>query len=69
MKDVKTLAGLSELNRDLEFYIAGEDAAHISAKVLISYKNRLQIICNEDVKGWTKMKEEQSLSEHEEKPH
>lgn len=67
VKDVKTLASLEELKRDLEFYIAGEEDGHLSPKLLTGYKNRLQNILNDDMKSWRKIKEEQFLSEHEEK--
>lgn len=67
MKDVKTLASLYELKRDLEFYLTGEDEEHITLKILTTFKNRLQVILEEDVKSWNKIKEEQSLLEHDEK--
>lgn len=67
VKDVKTLTSLVELKRDLEFYIAGESESQISTKALARYKDRLQSICNDDVKSWSKIKEDQNLTESEEK--
>lgn len=67
IKDVKTLTSLRELKRDLEFYIAGEPVEQISTKALMRYKDRLQSICNDDVKTWSKIKEEQNLTDSEEK--
>lgn len=67
IKDVKTLTSLRELKRDLEFYIAGESEEQISVKTLARFKDRLQNICNDDVKTWSKIKEEQNLTENDEK--
>lgn len=67
VKDVKTLTSLGELKRDLEFYIAGETEEQISVRALARYKDRLQNICNDDVKTWSKIKEEQNLTDNEEK--
>lgn len=67
VKDVNTLASLRELKRDLEFYLAGKPVDQLSTKILITYKNRLQIICNDDIKSWNKIKEDQILTEQDEK--
>lgn len=67
VKDVKTLTSLRELKRDLEFYIAGESEEQISVKALTRYKDRLQDICYDDVKTWSKIKAEQNLTEQEER--
>jgi len=67
IKDVKTLTSLQELKRDLKFYIAGMPDEQISIQTLVHYKDRLQSICNDDVKTWSKIKEEQNLTDSEEK--
>ncbi|WP_318509015.1 DUF4231 domain-containing protein [Bacillus sp. T3] len=67
IKDVKTLTSLQELKRDLNFYIAGMPEEKISIQTLVRYKDRLQSICNDDVKTWSKIKEEQNLTDSEEK--
>ncbi len=59
VKDVKTLSGLWELKRDLEFLSAGESEENIPAETLLRYKNRFQQICNEDLKIWSNLKENQ----------
>jgi hypothetical protein len=59
VRDVKTLAGLWELKRDLEFLSAGEPEGNIPPETLLLYKNRFQQICNEDLKIWSNLKENQ----------
>jgi hypothetical protein len=67
VKDVKTLTALGELKRDLEFYIAGEQMEQISLRTLTRYKDRLQSILNDDLKTWSKIKDEQNESDIDEK--
>lgn len=63
VKDVKTLGRLLELKRDLEFMSAGGAEEKISDETLLRYKNRLQRICNEDIKTWSNIKENQIESD------
>ncbi len=65
VKDVKTLAALWELKRDLEFLSAGGSEGKIPAETLLLYKNRFQQICNEDLKIWSNLKENQIESNGE----
>ncbi|HDR7431267.1 SLATT domain-containing protein [Bacillus toyonensis] len=58
-KDVITLSRLRELKREIEFFAAGEVSEGLSIEELISYKEKLQNICNEDVITWSNLKEEQ----------
>ncbi|MEW8987735.1 MAG: DUF4231 domain-containing protein [Bacillus sp. (in: firmicutes)] len=67
VKDVKTLTSLRELKRDLEFFIAGEPEEQMSVRTLARFKDRLQNICNDDVKTWSKIKEEQAITDNDEK--
>ncbi|MBB6446337.1 hypothetical protein HNR53_002994 [Bacillus benzoevorans] len=63
VKDVKTLARLWELKRDVEFLSAGEAEEEIPDDILMRYKNRLQRICYEDIKTWSHIKENQIESD------
>ncbi|QDP99652.1 DUF4231 domain-containing protein [Lysinibacillus fusiformis] len=56
-KDIRTLAILKELKRDIDFNIAGEQKENISIELLTEYKNRLQNILTEDVNTWSKIRE------------
>jgi hypothetical protein len=61
VKDVKTLESLRELKRDFEFYVASENKDGLTIEKLAGFKDRLQNICNDDIKTWSKIKEEQIL--------
>ncbi|MFJ7982238.1 DUF4231 domain-containing protein [Lysinibacillus xylanilyticus] len=56
-KDIRTLASLKQLKRDIDFNIAGEQKENISIELLTEYKNRLQNILTEDVNTWSKIRE------------